>query len=86
LRKFLLIVPFLLPTQSESDLNGVSYTAIVSTYSGAGYVQDLSSERNESEAMLRELREGFWITRGTRFISIDFTVYNANINYFCIIK
>ncbi len=67
-------------------MNGVSYTGLVSTYSGAGYIQDLTSVRNETEATLSELKEGIWVTRGTRFISIDFTVYNANLNFFCIIK
>ena len=59
---------------------------LLSTYSGAGYVQDLHSVREETQAILNELKEGFWISRSTRFVSIDFTVYNANLNYFCIIK
>lgn len=27
-----------------------------------------------------------WITRGTRAVIIDFTVYNANVNLFCVAK
>ena len=27
-----------------------------------------------------------WLTQGTRFISVDFTIYNANINLFCVAK
>ncbi len=27
-----------------------------------------------------------WIGRGTRYIVIDFTIYNANVNLFCVIK
>ena len=46
--------------------------------------QDLHSLKNESLAIVKELKEGLWIGRGTRFIAIDFTVYNANINLFCI--
>ncbi len=42
--------------------------------------------KNESLAIIQELKEGLWIDRGTRFLTIDFTVYNANINLFCIIK
>lgn len=72
--------------QTEESLNGVSTSAQITTYSGAGYVQDLHSVRGISEEIVDELREGLWITRGTRFISVDFTVYNANINFFCIIK
>ena len=50
------------------------------------FLKDLSSVRDETLEMLKELKEGLWISRATRFISIDFTVYNANINLFCIIK
>ena len=35
---------------------------------------------------MQELREGLWIDRATRLIIIDFTLYNANINMFCIAK
>jgi len=47
--------------------------------------KDLHSLKNESKAIIDELKEGLWITRGTRFVSVDFTVYNANINLFCIV-
>ena len=36
--------------------------------------------------IIKELREGLWIDRATRLIIIDFTLYNANINMFCIAK
>ena len=72
--------------QTEENLNGVIHGGLIATYSGAGYVQDLHSVREETEMILKELKEGFWISRATRFASIDFTVYNANLNYFCIIK
>lgn len=39
-----------------------------------------------SRDILASLRENLWIQRGTRAIFIDFTVYNANINLFCVIK
>ena len=50
------------------------------------YLQTLGSLNNESAAIISELMELLWINRGTRFIVADFTVYNANINLFCIIK
>ena len=55
-------------------------------FSGAGSIQTLSLRRNETKLILRELKEGLWITRGTRYVSVDFTLYNANINLFCVIK
>ena len=49
-------------------------------------MQTLGSLNNESTAIIAELMELLWIDRGTRFIVVDFTVYNANINLFCIVK
>ena len=46
----------------------------------------MSSMKNESLAIIQELKEGLWIGKGTRMIAVDFTVYNANINLFCIVK
>jgi polycystin 1L2 len=70
--------------QTEDELNGVSISTDYMTYSGAGSVQILSSNQDDTLAMFQELREGLWLGRGTRFVALDFTVYNANINLFCI--
>lgn len=72
--------------QSSSALKGTEYSGVITSYSGAGSIQDLHSLKNESAAIIKELKEGLWISRGTRLVTIDFTVYNANINLFCIIK
>ncbi len=79
-------IPFSWRYRSESDLGLPSYLGSLASYSGAGSIQDLSSLKNESSAIIKELKEGLWITRGTRFVGLDFTVYNANINLFCIVK
>ena len=39
-----------------------------------------------TEALLTELKTNRWLERGTRLVTIDFTVYNANINLFAVIK
>ena len=66
--------------------NGASTSGEVDTYDGDGYTQTLHYLKNESQAILAELNRGKWITQGTRFVSIDFTFYNANINLFCIVQ
>ena len=58
----------------------------VDTYGGDGYSQTLGYLRNDSMAIMGELRRGKWITQGTRFVTVDFTLYNANINLFCIVQ
>ena len=65
---------------------GASSSGKVDTYDGDGYTQTLHYLKNDSAAILAELKRGKWVTQGTRFISIDFTFYNANINLFCIVK
>jgi hypothetical protein len=49
-------------------------------------IQDLGQTADETKKIFRELVEGLWIGRGTRFVSVDFTIYNANVNLFCVVK
>ncbi|XP_077575539.1 polycystin-2 [Stigmatopora nigra] len=58
----------------------------VSKYGGGGYYRDLARTAEESEARLRFLKENLWLDRGTRAVFLDFAVYNANINLFCIVR
>lgn len=71
---------------SEKGLNGSSHWGLIATYSGAGYYQDLSRSRDETAVLIASLRKNLWLDRGTRATFIDFSVYNANINLFCIIR
>lgn len=59
---------------------------MLTTYSGAGYYQDLNTTKEESAAVLSELMANLWLDRGTRAVFVDFSAYNANINMFCIIR
>jgi len=74
--------------QSQKELDGlpllVSNTD--STYGGGGFVQELPAKQSDVVATLAELKAGRWITEGTRVLFLDFTVYNANINMFCVVK
>uniref|UniRef100_A0A3Q0R3Q6 Polycystin 2 like 1, transient receptor potential cation channel n=1 Tax=Amphilophus citrinellus TaxID=61819 RepID=A0A3Q0R3Q6_AMPCI len=70
---------------TEKELKGSSYWGLLTTYSGAGYYQDLSLNKNESATILMELEDNLWLDRGTRAVFIDFSTYNANINLFCVI-
>ncbi|XP_043203547.1 polycystin-2-like isoform X1 [Amphibalanus amphitrite] len=71
---------------SQSELKSQSVWGMISTYSGAGSYVDLSHSRNATIEILSSLRRNLWIGRGTRAVFIDFTVYNANINLFCVIR
>lgn len=71
---------------TEKDIDGSSYWGLLTTYSGAGYYQDLSRTKEGSADILAELMENLWLDRGTRAVFIDFSAYNANINLFCVVR
>nr|XP_042707435.1 polycystic kidney disease 2-like 2 protein [Chrysemys picta bellii] len=58
----------------------------IGLYSGGGFMFTLPKSRSESIRKLAFLRRNGWLTRGTRVVFIDFSVYNANINLFCVVR
>ncbi|KAM4594684.1 polycystin-2 isoform 2-T2 [Fundulus diaphanus] len=70
----------------ESEMNSSSHWGQVSKYGGGGYYQDLSRTKEESANHLQFLRDNLWLDRGTRAVFLDFSVYNGNINLFCIAR
>ncbi|XP_051002583.1 polycystic kidney disease 2-like 1 protein [Acomys russatus] len=71
---------------SQNELGGSSHWGRLTSYSGGGYYLDLPGSRQASAEALHSLQEGLWLDRGTRVVFIDFSVYNANINLFCILR
>ncbi|XP_032921441.1 polycystic kidney disease 2-like 1 protein isoform X1 [Catharus ustulatus] len=71
---------------SEEELGGSSHWGRLTSYSGGGYYIDLKMTREESAEALQVLKEKLWLDRGTRVVFIDFSVYNANINLFCVLR
>ncbi|XP_037353078.1 polycystic kidney disease 2-like 1 protein [Talpa occidentalis] len=71
---------------SQDELGGSSHWGLLTSYSGGGYYLDLPGSRQASAEALQELQEGLWLDRGTRVVFIDFSVYNANINLFCVLR
>uniref|UniRef100_A0A8C9VL55 Polycystin-2 n=1 Tax=Scleropages formosus TaxID=113540 RepID=A0A8C9VL55_SCLFO len=69
-----------------SRMNGSHHAGLVATYGGGGYYEDLSRTREETATQLRSLKDNLWLDRGTRAVFIDFSVYNSNINLFCIVR
>ncbi|XP_070614130.1 polycystin-2-like isoform X2 [Erythrolamprus reginae] len=70
----------------EKDLNGSSHWGLIATYSGSGYYQDLSKSKEDTSALIAVFKNNLWLDRGTRAVFIDFSVYNANINLFCVVR
>jgi hypothetical protein len=72
--------------QSSDELDSRQYWGRLATYSGGGFTQLLPQTRKQAEAKIAELKENLWLDRASRVVFIDFTVYNANINLFCVVK
>ncbi|XP_071455774.1 polycystin-2-like protein 1 [Hetaerina americana] len=71
---------------SQSELDGSAHWGLLTNYPGGGYYQDLSRDKNSTVMIIEHLKKNNWITRATRVIFLDFAVYNANVNLFCVIK
>ncbi|XP_040906119.1 polycystic kidney disease 2-like 1 protein [Toxotes jaculatrix] len=71
---------------TEKEIKGSSHWGLLTTYSGAGYYQDLDRTKDESAVIVAELMDNLWLDRGTRVVFVDFSTYNANINMFCVIR
>ena len=72
--------------ETEEDLDGTNHWGLISTYAGGGFVQNLATRRADALEIIDEMKQNLWLDRGTRAVFIDFTVYNANINLFCVIR
>uniref|UniRef100_A0A670ZDW6 Polycystin 2 like 2, transient receptor potential cation channel n=1 Tax=Pseudonaja textilis TaxID=8673 RepID=A0A670ZDW6_PSETE len=59
---------------------------LIGLYSTGGFMFILSKSKGQSLQMVTFLKEHSWITRGTRVVFIDFSMYNANVNLFCIVR
>ncbi|XP_070595298.1 polycystin-2-like protein 2 isoform X2 [Erythrolamprus reginae] len=59
---------------------------LIGLYSTGGFTFILTKSKKESLAMVTFLKENSWLTRGTRVVFIDFSMYNANVNLFCIAR
>ncbi|KAH9278603.1 Polycystin-2 [Echinococcus granulosus] len=69
---------------SESGIDSVPGT--IATYTGSGYYLDLGLTRQVTSEMLTELHTNLWTGESTRAVIIDFTLYNANLNFFSVVQ
>ncbi|XP_048343330.1 polycystic kidney disease 2-like 2 protein [Sphaerodactylus townsendi] len=58
----------------------------IGLYSNGGFTFTLPKSKNASIEKLAYLKEQGWLTRGTRIVFIDFSMYNANVNLFCVVR
>lgn len=70
----------------QSITESLPFSGSISSYGGGGFYVDFKLKKTETIDIIKELKDNLWVTRGTRAIFLDFSVYNANVNIFGICK
>jgi hypothetical protein len=70
----------------DTNKNGLSVEGSITSYPSTGYAILLGRNADESKEKMRDLKANKWIDRNTRAVTIDFAMYNGNINTFYQIK
>ncbi|XP_057707318.1 polycystic kidney disease protein 1-like 2 isoform X1 [Corythoichthys intestinalis] len=71
--------------QSQGKLRAYPIWGSMALYRGGGFVLDLGPDQENSSRSLQYLYENRWFDAYTQAIFVEFTVYNANVNLFCIV-
>ncbi|XP_070941099.1 polycystin-1-like protein 2 isoform X1 [Macaca nemestrina] len=71
--------------QSQDQRRGYPIWGKLTVYRGGGYVVPLGTDRQSTSRILRYLFDNTWLDALTRAVFVEFTVYNANVNLFCIV-
>ncbi|XP_040019356.2 polycystin-1-like protein 2 [Gasterosteus aculeatus] len=71
--------------QSQHQLRAIPVWGSVQLYRGGGFVVDLGPDLINSSRSLQYLYDNTWFDVYTQAVFVEFTVYNANVNLFCIV-
>ncbi|XP_061578916.1 polycystin-1-like protein 2 [Cololabis saira] len=71
--------------QTQAQLRARAVWGKVVLYRGGGFVTELGPDLSNASSTLEHLFRNKWLDMYTRAIFVEFTVYNANVNLFCIV-
>ncbi|XP_068592767.1 polycystin-1-like protein 2 [Cebidichthys violaceus] len=71
--------------QTQSQLRAYPIRGKMVLYRGGGYVAELGPDSQNASSTLEYLFRNTWLNVYTRAVFVEFTVYNANVNLFCIV-
>ncbi|MBN3315187.1 PK1L2 protein, partial [Atractosteus spatula] len=78
-------VPHAWQYQSQGSLRAHPVWGSMALYRGGGYVAELGPDLQNATSVLQYLFDNTWLDVYTRAMFVEFTVYNANVNLFCIV-
>ena len=70
---------------SAVDLRGHPFIGKITMYGAGGFVQNLGKAASSAKAALDILKSSNWIDRFSRALFIEFTTYNNNGNFYCMV-
>ncbi|XP_073440661.1 polycystin-1-like protein 3 [Dendrobates tinctorius] len=68
-----------------ADLGGHPVWTQLEYYPGGGYVAELGLNSSSAGSVITDMETSKWLDSYTKAIFVEFNVYNANINFFCLI-
>ncbi|XP_054471700.1 polycystic kidney disease protein 1-like 2 [Anoplopoma fimbria] len=71
--------------KTQSQLRAYPIWGKMVLYRGGGYVVELGPDLQNASSTLENLFRNTWLDVYTRAVFVEFTVYNANVNLFCIV-
>ncbi|KAB1273569.1 Polycystic kidney disease protein 1-like 3 [Camelus dromedarius] len=71
--------------QNQETLGGYPIRGEFATYSGGGYTVRLGRNSTTAMRVLQQLEQSQWLDRYTKGLFVEFVVFNANVNLFCVV-
>lgn len=71
---------------SDSQAFFGGYNGLLMLYPDHGYFVDLPKDRASAATTLEYLKNNAWIDLQTRLVAVEFTVFNSNLNLFCVMR
>ncbi|CAI9161872.1 unnamed protein product [Rangifer tarandus platyrhynchus] len=71
--------------QNQEALGGYPIQGEFATYSGGGYVVRLGRNSSNAVRVLQQLEQSHWLDHCTKSLFVEFVVFNANVNLFCVV-
>ncbi|XP_010795554.1 polycystic kidney disease protein 1-like 2, partial [Notothenia coriiceps] len=71
--------------QTQTQLRAHPFWGNMVLYRGGGFVAEIGPDSQNASRTLEYLFRNTWLDAYTREIFVEFTVYNANVNLFCIV-
>ena len=70
---------------SQTELGSLPFMCRINTYPGSGYARSLGKTLAEANKTIAYLKRNLWIGNMTRAVFVEFTTYNNNANFYCIV-